>query len=274
MSRQKTASSEIAEVDETNSEQSQTFTKRIVISTSDKGGNGKSGFARTYSDIGIMRAIPILPYDGDKRNAQLYRFYHKAFSSVHANSAGVLQIDLSKRGGADKLINSLDSENTKIVLIDFPAGGGELFERLDAELHLFDLLPEVGYRLTLVNVLSRVKDSVNSLLTLLEYVQKHDTHHVTDWVVVKNLFYGGAEKFRRYDGSKTKRRIEEAGGITICLPELHDDTYDLIDDKDLTFTDALKPEHQLPLADRRRVKVFLEEAEEELMKAASYLGLA
>ncbi len=51
MPRQKTVSSEIAEVDETNLEQSQTPTaeKRIVISTSDKGGNGKSSFARTYS---------------------------------------------------------------------------------------------------------------------------------------------------------------------------------------------------------------------------------
>lgn len=214
-----------------------------------------------------------MPYDCDKRNAQLFRFYNQAYASAYANGAGVFQLDLSKRGGADKLINSLDSENTKVVLIDFPAGGGELFERFNAEVQLFDLLAELNCRLTLVNVLSRIKDSVNSLRTLFEYVQKHDANRVTDWVVVKNLFYGEAAKFRRYDGSKTKELIDKAAGITICLPELHDDTFDLIDDKDLTFTDALKPEYELPLADRRRVKVFLDEAEQELFKAAPYLGL-
>ncbi|NJL23483.1 MAG: hypothetical protein HC895_25955 [Leptolyngbyaceae cyanobacterium SM1_3_5] len=68
--------------------------------------------------------------------------------------------------------------------------------------------------------------------------------------------------------------VVQKGGLIISIPDLFDDTFDLLDDKDLTFTQALEAEHGLPLADRRRVRIFLEEAEAELMKAAPFLGLA
>lgn len=243
-------------------------TRRILGVTSDKGGNGKSTVSRTIADIAITRKIPTLAFDCDKRNAQLHRYYNQAFSSAFNSGTGVVRLDLSARGGADKLINSLDSEDIQILLIDFPAGGGELFERLEKEVKLFDLLEEVGYKLTLVSVLSRIKDSINSLRTLVEFCGDRADH-----VVVKNGFFGDPEKFIRFDNSKTKTMVEDGGGVIINFPDLFDDTYDLLDNNNLTFSDSLKPESGLSVADRRRVKVFLDTAEEELLKTKHLLGL-
>lgn len=243
--------------------------KRMIAVTSDKGGNGKSTLARLLAEIFIQRNIPTLAFDCDKRNAQLYRYYNQAFSSAFNSGAGVIRIDLTTQGGADKLINSFDSEATQVILIDFPAGGGELFEKFEKEIQLFDLLDEVGYQLTMVSVLSRIKDSIMSLRTLADYCGDRATH-----VVVRNNFFGTPDKFRRFNNSKTSELVLQKGGIVIDMPDLFDDTYDLLDDKDLSFAAAIEAEGELPMADRRRVRLFREEAEAELMKAAAHLGLA
>jgi len=242
--------------------------KTIIVVTSDKGGCGKSTVSRTIADMVVRRNLPTLSFDCDKRNAQLHRYYHQAFSSTFNSDLGVTRLDLSAKGGADKLINSFDSEETQIILIDLPAGGGELFEHLEKEVKLFDLLDEIECQMTMVSVLSRVKDSVMSLRTLIDYCGDRVNH-----VVVKNGYWGTPEKFSRFDNSKTKGLVLQKGGIIVNFPELYDDTYDLLDDKDMTFSDAIKPASGLMLADRRRVKVFLDEAETELLKAAQFLGL-
>jgi hypothetical protein len=241
--------------------------KRLVLSTSDKGGAGKSTWARAYAEMLIKHQIPTMAYDCDKRNAQLYRFYNKAFSSAYESGAGVIRLDLSVRGGSDVLINNLESANTQIVLVDFPAGGGELLEKLDKEIRLFDTLKETGYKMTAVSVLTRVKDAVNSLRTLLDYCGDR-----ADYVAVKNLFYGEPHKFKRFDSSKTSNILLERGGIIINMPDLQDDTVDLLDDKDLTYSAAQERDSQIPFADKRRIKVFLEEFESEVMQAGRYLG--
>ncbi len=243
--------------------------RRIIGVTSDKGGNGKSTVSRLIADLVIQRNIPTLAFDCDRRNAQLYRFYDRAFSTAFDSKTGVTRMDLSRKGGSDQLINSLDSDPSRLILIDFPAGGGELFEKLEQDTKLFELLEEIGYRMALVSVMSRIKDSIMSLKTLLEFCGDRADH-----VVIKNGFFGEPQKFTRFESSKTKDQLLQKGGVIVNFPDLHDDTYDLLDERNMTFSEALKPEGGLLLADRRRVKVFMDEAEAELLKAGPLLGLA
>jgi hypothetical protein len=242
--------------------------KRILAVTSDKGGSGKSVVSRTIADLLLRQAVPALAFDADKRNAQLFRHYDAAFLKQGLMQQGVARIDLSVRGGADTLLNVLESADVQVVLIDFPAGGGELFERLDREVQFLDLLPELGYRLTLVSVISRVKDCVNSLQTLIRFCDDRADH-----VVVKNGFFGEPSRFRRFDGSKTAALLAEHQGKVIAFPDLYDDTFDAIDEQNLTFTQAITPAAGFTMADRRRVKVFLDEAEKQLRLAGDLLGI-
>jgi hypothetical protein len=248
--------------------QIKTIKKRVVAVTSDKGGSGKSTVTRAMTDILLGRAVPLLAFDADKRNAQLHRHYHQAIAKTGGNGHGVTRIDLSVRGGTDALLNALDQSTAQVVLIDFPAGGGELFERLEKEIKLLDFLDEMGYALTMVSVISRVKDCVNSLRTLMEFCGDRADH-----VVVKNGFFGEAERFRRFDGSKTKELLLQQGGRVIAFPDLYDDTFDAIDEKNLTFAQVLQPEAGFAMADRRRVKVFLDEATKQMLVAGDLLGM-
>lgn len=248
--------------------QKKKITKRVLAITSDKGGSGKSTVTRAMADIYLRHTVPLLAFDADKRNAQLHRHYNQAIGKAEGNGTGVTRIDLSVRGGADALLNALERSTAEVVLIDFPAGGGELFERLELEIKLLDFLAEMGYELTMVTVISRVKDCVNSLRTLMEFCGDKAEH-----VVVKNGFFGEPERFRRFDGSKTKELLLQQGGRVIAFPDLYDDTFDAIDEKNLTFSAAMEPVTGFAMADRRRVKVFLDEAERQMRLAGDLLGL-
>ncbi len=234
--------------------------KRLLVITGDKGGTGKSTFARVLVDILLQRSVKLVAFDSDKRNAQLYRFYNQAVES------GVHRVDIATPGGADALVNQLEADQ-QVLLIDLPAGAGESFERFEQEMDLIQTAKELGYRITVVSVINRVKDCVNSLRTLLEYCSDR-----VDYVVVKNLFFGEPEKFQRFDESKTKLLLLSYHGLVINLPDLPDSTADLIDQKNLTFSAALQPQHFV-LAERSRAKRFLNAAATEVGQAAAYLGL-
>ncbi|MBE9030464.1 chromosome partitioning protein ParA [filamentous cyanobacterium LEGE 11480] len=242
--------------------------KRLIVVTADKGGSGKTAVARAMADTLMRNALPFLAFDADKRNAQLHRHYDPALSQFAGVPQGVTRIDLSVQGGADDLLNVLGSPTADLVLLDLPAGGGELFERLEKEIRLLDFLEELDYSLTLVSVISRVKDCINSLRTLMEFCGDQAEH-----VVVKNGFFGEADRFRRFDGSKTKALLLQRGSRVMTFPDLYDDTFDAIDDQNLTFSQVLQPEQGFSMADRRRVKVFLDETERQMRLTGDLLGL-
>lgn len=234
--------------------------KRFVCITGDKGGTGKSTFARALLDVYRHRGIPCLAYDSDRRNSQLYRHYKDIASSV-------TQVDISTRGGADALINDIESTDAQVALLDLPAGAEESFEKFDSEIELITTAANLGYRMTVVSVISRVRASVEALESLINYCDRN-----VDYVVVKNLFFGEPNKFRRYDESETRRKVQERGGIEINMPDIFDDTFDLIDEHSLTFRDATNNK-LLNLAHRMRVSVWLKKLESELNKAEWQLGL-
>jgi hypothetical protein len=235
---------------------------RLVLVSADKGGTGKSTFTRGLLDIYRYYQIQCHAYDSDRRNAQLHRHYHKILP-------GVSQIDISTQGEADALLDNLKNFNSGLVLVDLPAGAGEWFERLETELDLIAVAATSGYRLTLVSVLSRTKDTIKSLQLLLNYCGDR-----VDYVAVKNLYYGTAEQFKQFDTSKTKAQFLELGGIEIAMPALFNDTYDLIDEKDLTFREAMEETSSLSRAHRVRVTQWLKGLEWEIRRAGAYLGLS
>lgn len=77
-------------------------TGRVVIVTGDKGGVGKSTFARGLLQLYINKNLKYLAYDSDHRNAQLYRHYNSV-------EPGVKLLDIFTRGGADDLLIDLDN---------------------------------------------------------------------------------------------------------------------------------------------------------------------
>ena len=233
--------------------------KRLVIVTGDKGGVGKSTFSRGLLQVYVNKKIHLLAYDADKRNPQLERHYGKDV---------VRCLDIFNRGEADVLLVNLDEQQPPIALLDLPAQSSSFFETFERELNIFDSLKECGYQITIVSVISRVKDSVSILKLLYEYCGDR-----VDYLVVKNLFYGAEDKFERYDESKLRKQMKDKVTCQeIVMPDLFYKTYDFLDEHSLPFTGVY--EHaKANLAIRLRVKSWLAEFEKNALKAAAMLVL-
>lgn len=121
---------------------------------------------------------------------------------------------------------------------------------------------------SIVSVVSRVKDSVNALKLLMDFADNK-----VRYVAVKNLYFGDADKFSILDNSKTKKQLEQLGGVVITMPDLFDDTYGLLDEHNLTFRAAVGEGSSLSPSHRRRVYQWLKGFEAELMKAGALLGV-
>ncbi|MDR9897788.1 chromosome partitioning protein ParA [Aetokthonos hydrillicola Thurmond2011] len=233
---------------------------QVVIVTGDKGGVGKSTFARGLLHLYINKKLKYLAYDSDHRNAQLYRHYNSV-------KPGVKLLNIFTRGGADDLLIDLESERPPLALVDLPAQSGVFFEEFEKDLGVFDAVKELGYRVTMVSVLSRVKDSVNILRVLHEYCDNR-----VDYVVVKNLFHGDGDKFERYDSSQTRTKLLSAGAVEVMMPDLFFKPYDYIDEKNLPFSAVLESK-EANIVIKSRVSAWLKEFEQNVLVASQLLGL-
>jgi hypothetical protein len=235
--------------------------KRLVMITGDKGGTGKSTFARGLLDIYQHQNIACRAYDGDRRNAQLYRHYQNT-------DDGVTEIDIATQGAADELLDSLESNPSPITMIDMPAGSGKWFEVLDRDVELIQTAAEWDCRLTLVSVMSPVKDSINALRILMDYCDDR-----VDYIAVQNRHFGEGAEYAKFQDSKTRERFLEYRGKEIAMPKLFSASYNQIDDHDLTFRAAAMAGSPMTISHRSRVNQWLRQMETEIAQAGMYLGI-
>ena len=236
------------------------FKGRIVICTGDKGGTGKSVVSRILLDIYRDLNIKCIAYECDQSNPQLYRHYDKV-------APGVKALKLNERGGADALQDDLQQYSPQVSLVDLPAGAAEYFESMASDVALFRNADKFGYRITMVSVLGRVKDSVVQLKRLYEYCGDR-----VDYVIVKNLYWGEDRKFTRYNDSKTRQVLLGAGAVELLLPELFDDIFDAIDSSDMTFREAIHSD-KFTVSNQSRIFDWVDACETEFKKAGMQLGL-
>ncbi|KAB8333821.1 chromosome partitioning protein ParA [Scytonema tolypothrichoides VB-61278] len=236
--------------------------RRLVIVTGDKGGVGKSTFARGLLQLYINKDLVCLAYEADQRNPQLERHYVDKYKPL------IRYIDIFRKGEADKLLIDIEKEKQfSLFLLDLPAQSGGFFENYVKELTFFEMLKDVNCRVTMVSVISRVQDSVNVLEKLHELCKDQ-----VDYVVVKNLFHGESEKFERYNDSKIRKDMLSKGLVEIMMPELFYLPYDFLDYYALTFNDALTHE-KTNLVIKARIKYWLADFEEKTKSAFYLLGL-
>ncbi|MEL6159887.1 MAG: chromosome partitioning protein ParA [Cyanobacteria bacterium J06627_32] len=235
--------------------------RRVIWVTGGKGGVGKSTFARGLFDILTAAGVNVIAFDGDPTNAQLFRYYKDV-------GRGVQRLELDTKGEADVLLNEMDAHKADVFLVDVAAGGSQTLLALEDDIGLLSEAMEMGYRFTIVSVMSRIKDSVNLLKTSLSMMDDFDVQHVA----VKNLYFGDPDRFRLFNGSKTEARLLDSGGTVLGMPEMFDDTYELLDELNLPFRSLLGDE-SLPRAQRSRVNRWLKDFTKGVKKANGALGL-
>jgi hypothetical protein len=236
--------------------------KRIIWVTGGKGGVGKSTVSRGLYDVLNSHQKTVAAFDGDRDNPQLYRHYKNV-------SAGVKHIDIERRGESDALIETMDKLKPDIILVDVAAGGSKSLLNVEKDQRILSDAADMGYKFTIVSVMSRIKDSVNLLKMTLDSTTGYDIDHI----VFKNLYFGSADRFRLFDDSKTKTQLINSAGFVLTVPELYDDTYEILDDSNLSFSGAIAQTETITRSHRNRIHQWLELFELELKKGGEKLGL-
>jgi hypothetical protein len=252
----------VTKINTTPQKTSQFKFKRIIWVTGGKGGVGKSTVSRGLYDLLHSRNISISAFDGDRDNSQLYRYYKDV-------GTGVKRIDIEDLGDADLLVHAMDKVKPDVLLVDVAAGGSKSLLNIEADQRILSDAAELGYKFTIVSVMSRIKDSVNLLKATIDSTAAYDVDHIA----FKNLYFGSADRFRLFDGSSTKTKLLASGGSVLDVPEMYDDTYEILDDKNLPFTLAIAEESGLARSHRNRIRQWLGLLEAQTKIAGEKLGL-
>jgi len=186
----------------------------IHVFHGDKGGVGKSFASFAFGDwlIADRGTVPLV-VDADMRNADVARLF--------AGVAPTRQVDLRDHDGWIELASLLHEASETEILISLPAGIGDILDREAAD--WLDSMRELDRDVVLYWVINRTADSVNLLRSALQTFQGR----ARAMVVIKNLFFGDADRFRRWNDSKTRQAFCDAGGVEIELPDLHERIADL-----------------------------------------------
>jgi len=266
------------------------MSRRAIFVCSQKGGAGKTTFARGLLEILRCKGHRVAAYDADGNVGQF--FQHEGLRDERGQlipdqdpQAGCGFFNIREDDDRDILLNAL-TDRPPLILFDLPGGVvGELGKVLDhgaAPHGLFGAYQDEGYAITVVVVMTPVQASVRTVQDSI--ASFGDT---IDYVAVKNLAFGAAETFLLFDGcaqsdlqfpiSQGKRALLEQGGVIIHMPVLPARSYALLDVYSLGYMEAVEGRGigaRMPLADRIRVRQWLREFDAQLTPAHPLLGFA
>lgn len=235
--------------------------KRLVMLLGGKGGTGKTTFGRLLVDELCRLGVEYLAFDADKENPDFHAFYQNF-------GTGVRLLDLLEIKQAKHFFTQLKEEDPSVVVCDLPGATGEKLRQIIETFNLFKVATDLGYGCTIVSVLNLGRSPIRSLRVMHDFCAER-----ADYVVVRNLCWGKAEEFVRWEGSETRKSILAAGGIEIQLPALEASVFDQLEDSNMAFSQAISAD-DFPFGDSLMVDAFLSLARPELEKAGEYLGLA
>jgi len=245
---------------------------RLVIVISDKGGTGKSTFARAYADWLRRNVKHAFIQDADGGVGQLLQ------ALGERGKDGVLKPDQNGLIGAqyfnvfdarerEAIVDGFD-KGAERILIDMPAGTVALLGEIDREVGLFELAKRQGYRATIVNAITPMLASGRTVGTILE---KFGDQPDLGFVIVRNAAFGPEpDDWQLYTESRGRAALLDRGGIELTMPVMRMRTYSLIDAHKLGFT-AATFDTRLKSFDRHVVYQWLKQMDREIELAGGLL---
>lgn len=258
--------------------------KRLILVSGQKGGVGKSTFARVLLDSLRRRGRSVAAFDGDGAVGHLLQYYGEKQNGrlVLGQSplVGVDGYDLRHRRDRERLLESLHV-NASVLLHDLPAGAlSSITEAVDvtgqSAMALVDAAKQMGYATTVVIVINTDKAAAKAVETTIKAFGEK-----ARYVLVKNLNGCTLDDFIVYDGftDATGRRVggdarqvaRAARATELLMPEIFRTTAVKIDLWSLRYQDAVNDSH-MHIQDRTRISQWLSIMDAEIGKAGKHLG--
>jgi len=262
--------------------------KRAIFVCSQKGGAGKTTFARGLLEVLRYEGRTVAAYDADGAVGQLLQYEglrdrKGALLPCQDPRVGCGDFDIRDDDDRDILLNALMDE-PPVLLFDLPGGVvgelGKVLDEGDAPRSLFGEYRAQGYAITVVVVMTPVKASVRTVQHSIE-----SFGDAVNYIAVKNLAFGGPDDFINFDGcdqdgvklpvSEGKKALLQQDGMILNMPALDPRSYAWLDVWDLSYLEAIEGRRQgrrLPMAHQLRVKKWLGQFDEMLTPARALLG--
>ncbi|OQW68861.1 MAG: mobilization protein [Proteobacteria bacterium ST_bin11] len=217
----------------------------------EKGGVGKSVFARLMAQYMIDHEIPFIGFDTDRSHGSLLRFY--------ADYASPTIIDDYQ--SLDSIIETAAEHPDRRILVDLAAQTHIPLAQWIDESGVLALAEELGIRLCYWNVMDSGKDCVDLLSKLLDQFGSK-----LNYVLVQNQLRD--ESFNILEYSGVKDRALDLNAKVMTLKRLHAPLMTKIDSHSYSFWAAKNKDadslNGLGLLERQRVKIWLNHAYQEI----------
>jgi len=254
--------------------------KRAIFVVSQKGGVGKTTWARAYLDMARKAGVVVAAYDADGQVGQLMQYHGTRTNGkldLEQNPlTGVGYFDVRDEKQRDELINALNLESD-VILMDMPGGSVQEMAKVlgdgkkddpEASRALIRAYVKEGYEVIVVVVISNV---ISSVRTVGETVSLFGDE--ARYVVVKNEAFGAADEFLIFEGykdaqgnkrhGKGREAIEKMHGEVVVMPKMRADTYGVIDVESVSFSNVRDIAY-INRADKMRVEQWLEKFVESI----------
>ncbi len=210
----------------------------------EKGGVGKSMTSRLLAQYYIDQNSPFCGFDSDSSHGTFSRFYGEFTSPL----------TMSDFASLDELVEAVENHPEQDIIVDLAAQTRtELLEWIE-ESDAIELFNELGCKPYLWHVMDDGADSLNLLDTLIQAFADANIQ----LVVVEN--FGRGEDFEHLHQSPVLDKAKSIGVHIISLKKLQPSLTRKIDYNNLSFWAAANDSKVMSIAERKRVKVWLQNA--------------
>lgn len=223
----------------------------------EKGGVGKSVFARVLAQWFIDRSVPFAAIDADLSHGALQRYYEEFTQAL----------DLNAVEAADQIMDRALGGNRQ-VLVDLPSQSTRALWAWFSGANVLEFARDMGVGMSFWHVTDGGFASLSEVARALQTFGGQFRHFV-----VKN--HGRSKDFSQFDASEASATLSALGGHVIELPELEPGAMYKIDRFGSSFWAAIHRadgEAALKPLERQRVKLWLGRCYTELERSEADRG--
>jgi hypothetical protein len=180
----------------------------------ERGGVGKSMLGAAFGEYLLKKGRAVAIVEADISNGDVGRYFEGA--------ASVRKINLRTTDGWIEFLSYLQEEPAEDIIVALPAGMGSAVPAHSGR--LLSALSVVNRSLTVWWAMNRTPDSVALLEPVRNAFPKESGVRI---VAVRNLYFGEAALFARWNEGKVRSRFLASGGLEMDFEALNDRVVDV-----------------------------------------------